>query len=162
MIYIGIGIIVLLVVMGVYYVYTLYTKSKDVMSFKQSMELCDMPIVTFYIGDRKLNFVLDTGCVQSMLDADVIDKYKLDINYTKETFEVWGANGKCSTDKMGVLCLYYNNKKFEETFVCSSTIKHTFSWLKQNKGVTVHGLLGSNFFNTYKYILDFNKLEFKR
>lgn len=162
MIYIGIGIIVLLVVMGVYYVYTLYTKSKDVMSFKQSMELCDMPIVTFYIGDRKLNFVLDTGCVQSMLDADIIDKYKLDINYTKETFEVWGANGKCSTDKMGVLGLYYNNKKFEETFVCSSTIKHTFSWLKQNKGVTVQGLLGSNFFNTYKYILDFNKLEFKR
>lgn len=162
MIYIGIGIIVLLVVMGVYYVYTLYTKSKDVMSFKQSMELCDMPIVTFYIGDRKLNFVLDTGCVQSMLDADIIDKYKLDINYTKETFEVWGANGKCSTDKMGVLGFYSNNKKFEETFVCSSTIKHTFSWLKQNKGVTVHGLLGSNFFNTYKYILDFNKLEFKR
>lgn len=162
MIYIGIGIIILLVVMGVYYVYTLYTKSKDVMSFKQSMELCDTPIVTFYIGDRKLNFVLDTGCVQSMLDADVIDKYKLNVSYIGKNFEVWGANGKCSTDKMGVLDLYYNNKKFEETFVCSSTIKYTFSWLKQNKGVTVHGLLGSNFFNTYKYILDFNKLEFKR
>lgn len=162
MIYIDIGIIVLLVVMGVYYVYTLYTKSKDVMSFKQSMELCDMPIVTFYIGDRKLNFVLDTGCVQSMLDSDIIDKYKLNVSYIGKNFEVWGANGKCSTDKMGVLGLYYNNKKFEETFVCSSTIKHTFSWLKQNKGVTVHGLLGSNFFNTYKYILDFNKLEFKR
>lgn len=162
MIYIGIGIIVLLVVMGVYYVYTLYTKSKDVMSFKQSMELCDMPIVTFYIGDRKLNFVLDTGCVQSMLDTDVIDKYKLNVSYIGKNFEVWGANGKCSTDKMGVLGLYYNNKKFEETFVCSSTIKHTFSWLKQNKGVTVHGLLGSNFFNKYKYILDFKKLEFKR
>lgn len=162
MIYIGIGIIVLLVVMGVYYVYTLYTKSKDVMSFKQSMELCDMPIVTFYIGDRKLNFVLDTGCVQSMLDADIIDKYKLNVSYIGKNFEVWGANGKCSTDKMGVLGLYYNNKKFEETFVCSSTIKHTFSWLKQNKGVTVHGLLSSNFFNTYKYILDFKKLEFKR
>jgi hypothetical protein len=162
MIYIGIGIIVLLVVMGVYYVYTLYTKSKDVMSFKQSMELCDMPIVTFYIEDRKLNFVLDTGCIQSMLDADIIDKYKLNVSYIGKNFEVWGANGKCSTDKMGVLGLYYNNKKFEETFVCSSTIKHTFSWLKQNKGVTVHGLLGSNFFNTYKYILDFNKLEFKR
>lgn len=162
MIYIGIGIIVLLVVIGVYYIYTLYTKSKDVMSFKQSMELCDMPIVTFYIGDRKLNFVLDTGCVQSMLDADIINKYKLNVSYIGKNFEVWGANGKCSTDKMGVLGLYYNNKKFEETFVCSSTIKHTFSWLKQNKGVTVHGLLGSNFFNTYKYILDFNKLEFKR
>jgi hypothetical protein len=162
MIYIGIGIIVLLVIMGVYYVYTLYTKSKDVMSFKQSMELCDMPIVTFYIGDRKLNFVLDTGCIQSMLDADIIDKYKLNVSYIGKNFEVWGANGKCSIDKMGVLGLYYNNKKFEETFVCSSTIKHTFSWLKQNKGVTVHGLLGSNFFNTYKYILDFNKLEFKR
>ena len=97
-----------------------------------------------------------------MLDADIIDKYKLNVSYIGKNFEVWGANGKCSTDKMGVLGLYYNNKKFEETFVCSSTIKHTFSWLKQNKGVTVHGLLGSNFFNTYKYILDFNKLEFKR
>ena len=94
MIYIGISIIVLLAIMGAYILYAAYAKSKDVMSFKQSMELCDLPIVTFYIGDRKLNFVLDTGCVQSMLDADIIDKYKLDINYTKETFEVWGANGK--------------------------------------------------------------------
>ena len=162
MIYIGIIIIVLLVVMGVYYMYTLYTKSKDVMSFKQSMELCDLPIVTFYIGNKKLNFVLDTGCVQSMLDVDIIDKYKLDVTYTGELFEVWGANGKCSTDKMGILGLYYNNKKYEEIFVCSSTIKHTFAYMKQNKGVTVHGLLGSNFFNKYKYILDFNKLEFKR
>ena len=132
MIYIGISIIVLLAVMGAYILYAAYAKSKDVMSFKQSMELCDLPIVTFYIGEKKLNFVLDTGCVQSMLDADIIDKYKLNINYTKETF------------------------------VCSSTIKHTFNWLKQNKGVTVHGLLGSNFFNKYKYILDFKKLEFKR
>ena len=162
MIYIGISIIVLLAIMGAYIMYAAYAKGKDVMSFKQSMELCDLPIVTFYIGEKKLNFVLDTGCVQSMLDADIIAKYKLNINYTKETFEVWGANGKCSTDKMGVLSLYYNNKKFEETFVCSSTIKHTFNWLKQNKGVTVHGLLGSNFFNKYKYILDFKKLEFKR
>lgn len=162
MIYIGISIIVLLAVMGAYIMYAAYAKGKDVMSFKQSMELCDMPIVTFYIGEKKLNFVLDTGCVQSMLDADIIDKYKLNVSYIGKNFEVWGANGKCSTDKMGVLGLYYNNKKFEETFVCSSTIKHTFSWLKQNKGVIVHGLLGSNFFNTYKYILDFNKLEFKR
>ena len=139
MIYIGVSIIVLLAVMGAYILYAAYAKGKDVMSFKQSMELCDLPIVTFYIGEKKLN-----------------------INYIKKVFEVWGANGKCSTDKMGILELYYNDKKFEETFVCSSTIKHTFSWLKQNKGVTVHGLLGSNFFNKYKYILDFKKLEFKR
>lgn len=162
MIYIGVSIIVLLAVMGAYILYAAYAKSKDVISFKQSMELCDLPIVIFYIGEKKLNFVLDTGCVQSMLDADVIDKYKLNVTYTGETFEVWGANGKCSTDKMSILGLYYNEKKFEETFVCSSTIKHTFSWLKQTKGVTVHGLLGSNFFNKYKYILDFKKLEFKR
>ena len=63
---------------------------------------------------------------------------------------------------MSVFRIHYNNNKFVEATVCSSTIKHTFNWLKQNKGVTVHGLLGSNFFNTYKYILDFNKLEFKR
>lgn len=162
MIYISVSIIVLLAVMVAYILYAAYAKSKDVMSFKQSMELCDLPIVTFYIGEKKLNFVLDTGCVQSMLDADIIDKYKLNINYTGKNFEVWGANGKCSTDKMGCLSFYYNKKELEEIFVCSSTIKYTFSWLKQNKGVTVHGLLGSNFFNKYKYILDFKKLEFKR
>ena len=77
MIYIGISIIVLLAVMGAYIMYAAYAKGKDVMSFKQSMELCDLPIITFYIGEKKLNFILDTGCIQSMLDADIIDKYKL-------------------------------------------------------------------------------------
>ena len=94
MIYIGISIIVLLAVMGAYIMYAAYAKGKDVMSFKQSMELCDMPIVTFYIGEKKLNFVLDTGCIQSMLDADIIDKYnyiKLQKNWLNVKFRLYFA-----------------------------------------------------------------------
>ena len=33
-----------------------------------------------------------------------------------------------------------------------------FGIIKKQRGFTVNGILGSNFFNKYKYMLDFNEM----
>jgi hypothetical protein len=40
----------------------------------------------------------------------------------------------------------------------SADISQTLIALKEEYGVTVHGLLGTGFFTKYKYILDFNEM----
>jgi hypothetical protein len=33
-----------------------------------------------------------------------------------------------------------------------------FNEVKSNSGVTIHGILGSDFFQKYKYVINFNEL----
>ena len=39
----------------------------DAMSFKQGMDLTGIPVCTFNQGDKKLNFILDTGSTDNKL-----------------------------------------------------------------------------------------------
>lgn len=160
--YIVIGLYIILAGIGAYIWYAAACKDKDVMSFRQSIELCDLPIVTFYIGDSKYNFILDTGSVNSHIDERIVKSRNIKVNYTNENIEIWGAGGKGESNKLGIISIYYNNKEFKELFTINTQIGQSFDMLKETKGIRIHGLLGSKFFNRYKYILDFNKMEFKR
>ena len=39
-----------------------------------------------------------------------------------------------------------------------SDLDKPFNNIKKESGVTIHGILGNNFFKKYKYVLDFDKL----
>ena len=36
-------------------------KKNSEISFREAMDLAELPVITFYNGDRKINFLLDTG-----------------------------------------------------------------------------------------------------
>ena len=40
----------------------------DAMSFQNSMDLAELPVVTFRQGDKKINFLLDTGSNNCIID----------------------------------------------------------------------------------------------
>ena len=51
----------------------------------------------------------------------------------------------------------YKNQVFEEEFGIAD-LDEAFSVVKQESGVQIHGILGSKFFERYKYVLDFKEL----
>ena len=36
-------------------------KKSSEISFREAMDLAELPVITFYNGDKKINFLLDTG-----------------------------------------------------------------------------------------------------
>ena len=46
-------------------------------SFKEALDLTELPVVTFISKGRKLNFLIDTGANNSILNESVADKMKL-------------------------------------------------------------------------------------
>lgn len=42
------------------------------MSFKEAMDLVDLPVITFYNNGKKFNFLLDTGATMSVIDSNVL------------------------------------------------------------------------------------------
>lgn len=125
------------------------------MSFRESMDLAEMPIVTFYQGDKKINFLLDTGSNHSLINAYCgID---LDFEATSMKSDICGINGEKIESKCAKIKFTYKNFTFDYVFhVCD--LNGAFASIKEDCGVNVHGILGNQFFKDYSYILDFDKL----
>lgn len=129
-------------------------KNKGI-SFKESLDLTDLPIITVYQGSKRFNFLIDTGATKSIFDSTQISSlitYK-DID---EISYVMGIEGNKSIVRNISISFYRNELKFNSTFQVVDMAK-VFSNIKQETGVSLHGILGNDFFVKYKYVIDFKE-----
>ena len=130
-------------------------KNIESMSFMESMNLTELPVVTFYQEDKKFNFLLDTGSSDCIIDSNILDQIAHEESDLQSN--LFGLEGKRRLVKACRICLSYKGGQYEYDYLISD-MKDAFTNIKQTTGVTLHGILGSKFFNTYKYILDFDRL----
>lgn len=131
-------------------------KDYEFMSFLESINLTELPIVTFNVGSSKLNFLLDTGCNVSIINESVLKH--IEYNKLSSTSAVFGLEGVITQCALCRINLTYKNNNYIEDFQILD-IDRTIANIKKESGVNVHGMLGTAFFKRYKSILDFS--EFK-
>lgn len=124
-------------------------------SFKEAMDLVDLPVITFYNDNRKFNFLLDTGATMSVIDSNVLDIFTH--KRLEDEGTVFGMEGNRTTVSYVRASLYYKNKSYEEDFQVVD-MSSAFSKVKEESGVSLSGILGSLFFQRYQYVLDFESL----
>ena len=125
------------------------------MSFQNSMDLAELPVVTFRQGDRKINFLLDTGSNNCVIDSNILKSIghkMLDV----ET-NILGLEGNAQKTGVCTIKMSYKDKEYEYPYVIQD-MSAAFNSIKKETGVTVNGMLGSKFFNKFKYVLDFDEL----
>lgn len=134
-----------------------YCKQKkgENISFKEAMDLVELPIITFYNKDKKLNFLLDTGSDLSYINKSILPflEYK-EINKSRNIISVGGNSQSFGCCDMTVT---YKSQKFIDEFYISD-LDEAFGAIKAETGVQIHGILGNKFFVKYKYVLDFKDL----
>ena len=128
---------------------------KDAMSFREAMDLTNLPIVTFYQGDKKFNFLLDTGATLSVINQAALES--ITHTTTNETGELYGVDGVKREVSYASINLAYKNKDYTEEFQVLD-MQEAIDQVKAESGVNMVGIIGSEFFRKYKYILDFNEL----
>lgn len=155
-------IIIMLAIIGAaWFIYWLYTRDtyivkinkKEIVDFKTSMELSGLPIVTFYQGTNKYNFLLDTGSNVSYINNK--SSIKVIPIGTKDIY--MGSNGIDTECENAAVILYKNDIKYEQE-VKLADLSKLFTELKSEFGILITGLLGNDFFTKYKYCLDFKEL----
>lgn len=125
------------------------------MSFREAMDLAEMPVVTFYQGDKKFNFLLDTGSNLSHITEEAAKDLvgeKLNAKNKVSGIGTGETNGLCRTT------LSYKNVDYAIDLCVTSHLSQTFAEIKSETGVQVHGLIGNQFFQQHKYVLDFDEL----
>ena len=105
-----------ILVMEWYHLYRNKQKEKTKISFKEGLDLTELPIVTFYQNGKKLHFLLDTGSNISYINKEVLNSIEAeDLNALSNTFGVEG-NGVETHHYM--IEVGYKNQKFKEEFGC--------------------------------------------
>lgn len=126
-------------------------------SFKEAIDLVELPVVTFISNGRKLNFLLDTGANNSILNESVAKSMKLKLEEF-DGVETNTAGGNINLNTIVNLDIKYDEKRvYNESFLISN-MDEAFNSVKEETGVMIHGILGSNFFTRNKYIIDFDSL----
>lgn len=129
--------------------------AKKNMSFLESINLTGLPIITFHNNDKAINMVLDTGSNVCLINKKLLQDLKYEEGASHSG--VIGLNGSAEGGSTVILPLKYKDKEFD--FECWATdLTEMTTSLKSEYGVTVHGLLGTEFFIQYKYVLDFNEM----
>ena len=127
-------------------------KKSSEISFREAMDLAELPVITFYNGDKKINFLLDTGSNISYLNESIVSS--LVTESTGEASNIIGIEGNKVNCKICKMIIRRKNQQFEEEFSIADLDK-AFRIVKEESGVQIHGILGSRFFEKYKYVLDF-------
>ena len=124
-------------------------------SFKESMDLVELPIITFMNNGKKLNFLLDTGASYSSINGAILGN--LSYIDTGESGSHFGIEGTVKESKYIKMNVDYRSKSYEDDFQVMD-LSQAFDNIKQQFGINLHGILGSTFFQKYRYVLDFSEL----
>ena len=124
-------------------------------SFKETMDLLELPVITMWYKNIKLHFLLDTGSNNCILTKEVADT--LNLSNVGES-EIYGLEGNTQSVYCAILDLTYHDHLFKDNYFQIVDMSQAFARLKAESGLTIHGILGSRFMQTHKYVLDFDKL----
>lgn len=126
-------------------------------SFKEALDLTELPVVTFIGNEKKLNFLIDTGANNSIINESVVNSMKLNTE-TFEGVETNTAGGNIVLNKVVNLEIKYDDRRIYNECFLVANLDEAFSSIKGDTGVTIHGILGNKFFANHKYIIDFDAL----
>lgn len=150
---------VILIIIGVFIYYKWINKNNkfDKISIKESIDLAQMPVVTFQDGDIKLNLLLDSGSTYSHISSECAKELvgtPIDI----EGVSYITGTGKDMTSKMIDSVLRYKDSEFKVEFLINNNLDSSFSDVKKECGIQLHGILGVDFLEKYGYVIDMSEL----
>jgi hypothetical protein len=150
-------LIIALVVATISLILLKQDEPQNPLSFYESMKLCNLPIITMKVGGEDLNFLLDTGSMESIMDIRVIELLKLPYTPHEKMFSIYGVTGNTVDVPSVLIDLEYKGNIYEGHFMVKD-LGESMDMVKQEYGVRIHGVLGAKFFDKYSYVLDFANL----
>lgn len=129
-------------------------KSFIAISFASGFTSPNIPIVSFYQGNKQLNFILDSGSDRNVIDASVLKDLEYEKLEDRENIRLTGINGSQQT-QLCRISFTAGEESYQEEFLVSETLEESFKVLYQAHAIPLHGMIGSNFLRKNNLVLDF-------
>lgn len=130
----------------------------DKISFKETMDLLNLPIISFTCNGYKLHFLLDSGSSHSHVTSNAIYEINEHKSLIDSNIKTAGIGGVMESSKVCTLKLGYKNTIYESNFIVSTQLAQQMSIIKERYNINIHGILGGDFLSKYDYVMDFKDL----
>jgi len=124
-------------------------------SFSKGFCAPNIPIATFYQGDKDLNFIIDTGSDDNVISREALAN--IDHTMIKHQGTLSGVGGVSEVGACQIT-FQYEDETFSEKFIISDTLKDAFDMIKSAHAIPLHGMVGSKFLMKNNMVLDFNNM----
>ena len=132
-------------------------KKNSEISFGQSLDLCNIPVITVenpILG--KLNLLIDTGSSSSIINKRIIERHVGNLQPQGTVIGSGGTTNKYGATNLDITC---QKQKLDIKFEVVD-MSNSFDLIKSEHGVTIHGILGSIDMARYNYVIDFESCSF--
>lgn len=124
-------------------------------SFRNSIDTLELPIITVRYNNLNLFFLLDSGSNPNYICANVVDPHREEITLADES-SFYGFDGKEYPVSVVKIPFHIGRKKYQGTFYILST-SIGFDKIEQETGVKISGIIGTRFFIKNGWVLDFSQ-----
>lgn len=134
-------------------------QEKFKVSFKKHFGKVNVPLIKMKINGQLRYFLVDTGSEMSILSSEVFETLPKE-SYSKvigQSVSVTGFTGKTDEKPVILTNLSFKNDKYEDVSFIISDISYVFNYIKDNSKIEIAGILGSYFFNKYRWSIDFDE-----
>ena len=116
----------------------------------------DIPYVTIDVQGHKLNMIVDTACGLSILHKKSIETVGLQYTATNSKTNVTALTEEKVALQNVIVPLIINGKEEKVSFSLFESDTN-FSDFRTHFGIVMHGLLGSDFLDKYKCVINYKK-----
>lgn len=137
---------------------TINTLSCFTVSFSKGFKSPNVPLATFYQGEKELIFLLDTGSEYNVTTKKTLDRIEHTIlNNGDNTHTLSGVGG---TEEVSNCTISFScgKESYSVDFLVSNSIDAAVEMIRQEHGITIDGILGSLFLKEHNVVMDFNNL----
>jgi len=152
---IGITTLLILAVATEIYIINYYKQSFNVsLSFENSFEHIKLPVVRLKSGNTVINFLVDSGAQASYIDENVLKLINVSEVPETEGIVIGINNSSCKTGLCNVVLQHEKHTmEFQmQTFDFKKVICNDEDL---TGGITITGLLGSDFLQKYNGVIDY-------
>lgn len=132
-------------------------KSKSLLSFSfaQGFTSPNIPIATFHQDGKEINFIIDTGSDDNVINRKALEEIK----YEKVEHDgtLAGVGGVFQVEACNIT-FQYEGETFTTKFLIADHLQQAFDDIRKAHAIPLHGMLGSKFLMQNNIVLDFNNM----
>lgn len=132
--------------------------NKYKVSFKKHFKKIKVPLIKMKVGEELHYFLVDSGATDNVISKsffDTIDhKCFNDLHYAKPIVSANGTTKECPYMET---TLSFKRDYFEDIPFLITDIKDAVDFIKEKSNITIVGILGSTFFDKYRWAIDFDE-----
>ena len=131
------------------------SKSLLSFSFSKGFTSPNVPITTFYQGDKELNFIIDTGSDDNVINRNALKEIQYEMIDHNGTLA--GVGGVFKVEACNI-SFQYEGEDFTAKFLIADHLQQAFDDIRKAHAIHLHGMLGSKFLMENNIVLDFNNM----